>query len=92
MFIVIGIMLAGIGAGYLSRKRNIPGLSHITMGLIWVLLFLLGLEVGHNETLIRSLHTLGLEALLLAAAGVLGSAVAARLLWAGLHRKKGAGQ
>ena len=49
MFIVIGIMFAGIGTGFLLRNRKLPGLSQLTMGLIWLLLFLLGLEVGHNE-------------------------------------------
>lgn len=90
MFIVIGIMLTGIGIGFLLRNRKLPNLSHLTMGLIWLLLFLLGLEVGHNDTLIRNLHALGLEALLLAAAGVLGSVIAARLLWVYLYRRKGA--
>lgn len=90
MFIVIGIMFAGIGTGFLLRNRKLPGLSQLTMGLIWLLLFLLGLEVGHNETLIRNLHALGLEALLLAIAGVLGSVIAARLLWVYLYRRKGA--
>ena len=51
---------------------------------------LLGLEVGHNEALIRNLHALGLEAFVLAIAGVLGSVIAARLLWVYLYRRKGA--
>lgn len=92
MFIVIGIMLAGIATGFLLRNRKLPGLSQLTMGLIWLLLFLLGLEVGHNETLIQNLHALGLEALLLAVAGVLGSAIAARQLWVHLYRRKGGKQ
>lgn len=89
MFIVIGIMFAGIGIGFLLRNRKLPGISQLTIGLIWLLLFLLGLEVGYNEDLIRNLHALGLEALLLAAAGVLGSVLLARLLWVYLYRRKG---
>ena len=51
------------------------------MVLIWVLLFLLGIEVGGNESIIRNLSTLGIEALLLTMGAVLGSILAACGLW-----------
>ncbi|WP_177603705.1 LysO family transporter [uncultured Phocaeicola sp.] len=89
MFIVIGIMLIGISVGYLLHTKKLTILPQLTMILIWLLLFILGLEVGHNKMLMQSLHTLGLEALLLAVAGASGSAIAARLLWIYLnHHKK----
>lgn len=92
MFIVIGIMLTGIAVGYLLQTQKLSILPKLTTILIWSLLFLLGLEVGYNEILIRNLHALGLEALLLAVAGVAGSAIAAKLLWMYLNHKKGANQ
>lgn len=49
--------------------------------LIWLLLFLLGVEVGGNEQIIKALPTLGVEALLLSVAGTLGCCVLAWALW-----------
>lgn len=81
MFTVIILMLSGIFLGYLTRNRQINWLGHAINVLIWILLFLLGIEAGSNEELINDLPTLGLEAGLLAGGGTLGSVVAARLLW-----------
>ena len=72
MFIVIGIMFIGIGIGNLMRRQPLPWLNRIITFLIWLLLFLLGIEVGHNEQIILSLPTLGMEALSIAIACVLG--------------------
>lgn len=91
MFTVIGFMLAGIAAGYLLRRRRVPGLPGVITCLIWLLLFLLGWEVGSNHTLMEALPKLGGEALLLSAAGTLGSVVAAWALWRIIvrrHRKE----
>jgi uncharacterized membrane protein YbjE (DUF340 family) len=70
MFTVIGIMFLGIGLGYLLRHSNLPGIQRVITLLIWLLLFLLGIEVGQNEQVIRSLPTLGLVALVIAVACV----------------------
>ena len=78
MFIVITLMLAGILAGWLLRGRRIQVVRRAVTPLIWLLLFLLGVEVGGNERIIRSLHTLGLEALAIAAGATLGSVLAAK--------------
>lgn len=82
-------MLAGIGTGYLLRRRMKIRVQGVITVLIWVLLFILGVEVGGDERIIGALHTLGAEALLLAVAGTLGSVVAAWLLWRQVRRKKG---
>lgn len=60
------------------------------MVLIWVLLFLLGVEVGGDETLIRGIGNLGAEGLAIATAGVVGSALLAFFLWkwAGMKNKR----
>lgn len=89
MFIVIGMMFAGIAIGYLSRKRTLPWINRAITALIWLLLFLLGLEVGHNEQIIRSLPTLGLEALGISIVCVMGSCIAAWILWKQVNRRKG---
>ncbi len=65
MFIIIGLMLAGMLLGYLLRKRNLRRIHTIITVLIWILLFILGIEVGGNEQIIKGLHTIGLEAVVL---------------------------
>jgi len=52
-----------------------------------LLLFLLGLEVGANETIVRQFGTLGFEAFLLAAGATLGSVVFAWILWLAVRNK-----
>lgn len=92
MFIVILFIFLGILSGVLSRKLSTGArISHtdvaarwqgrIVTWLIWVLLFLLGIEVGSNEMIVRSLPTLGVEALLLSSAATLGCCVLAWILW-----------
>ena len=70
MFRIILIMAAGIGAGWLLRRRRLTWLGRVTDALIWVLLFLLGVEVGGDERIIRGMASLGLEALVISTAGV----------------------
>lgn len=88
MFTVIGIMFAGIGIGYLMRRQSLLWINKIITVLIWLLLFLLGIEVGHNEQIIRSLTTLGIEAFSIAIACVLGSCITAWALWKFINHKK----
>jgi len=81
MFIVLGFMFVGIVAGYLFRNRKIRFQNGVILTLIWVLLFLLGLEVGMNDNVVRKFASIGLEAAVIAVAATLGSIVAAKLLW-----------
>lgn len=91
MFIVILFIFLGILSGVLCRKLSTGArISHtdvaarwqgrIVTWLIWLLLFLLGIEVGSNEMIVRSLPTLGVEALLLSSAATLGCCVLAWML------------
>ena len=88
MFTVIGIMFAGIGIGYLMRRQSLSWINKVITILIWLLLFLLGIEVGHNEQIIRSLPTLGMEAFIIALVCVLGSCIAAWALWKYANQRK----
>ena len=88
MFTVIGIMFAGIGLGYLLRRQSLPWINKAITALIWLLLFLLGIEVGHNEQIIRSLPTLGVEGFAIAIVCVLGSCLAAWGLWRYVNGRK----
>lgn len=92
MFIVILFIFLGILSGILCRKLSTGARISLTdvatrwqgrivTWLIWLLLFLLGIEVGSNEMIVRSLPTLGVEALLLSSAATLGCCVCAWMLW-----------
>ena len=92
MFTIIGLMFSGILVGWLTRKVNLPAIHPLITGLIWILLFLLGTEVGSNEKIINGLHTLGLEAIILTLAGTLGSVIFAWFLWKMIYPKRNAAQ
>lgn len=86
---IIALMLGGVGVGYLLRRRNTRPVGRIITLLIWLLLFLLGTEVGGNPDIINGLGTLGVEALLITLFAVLGSCLAAWGLWSYICRKGG---
>lgn len=86
MFIVIAMMFSGIAFGYLMRQHRFTHISKIIISFIWILLFVLGVEVGSNPNVMNSLHNIGVEALFIASMSILGSAIAAMLLWK--HVKK----
>lgn len=81
MFVIISLLLLGVGVGYLFRNNNLKWISKLIMALIWLLLFILGVEVGENEEIMKGLHTIGIEALIITVAAVLGSIIGAKLLW-----------
>ena len=88
MFIVIATMSGGIIFGYLMRRHRLTHISRLTTGFIWVLLFVLGIEVGSNPNIMKSLHTLGFESLLIAVMSTMGSVIAAMLLWKSVKKDK----
>ena len=88
MLIIVAIMLCGIAVGYFLRKRNTRFISHIITVLIWLLLFLLGIEVGSNPRIVMGMQTLGIEALVLTIGGAVGAILCAWLLWIYVSRKE----
>lgn len=79
MITVILIMTAGIVLGYLIRNKTmlIKINDKLVMGAIYLLLFVLGISIGINQTIMKSLPNLGLKALALTIGGVLGSIILA---------------
>lgn len=67
--------------GFLLRNKRLLWIHKAITFLIWLLLFLLGIDVGGNDAIIKGLHTLGLEALLITVAAVVGSTLCAWGLW-----------
>lgn len=81
MLKVITIMFIGIGIGYLFRKISfVQKLPKLISTVIILLLFLLGIAVGSNDTIVNNLTKLGGEALLIAILGTLGSVLGALLI------------
>ena len=104
MFAVFGFLAGGLIAGWFLRRRRFAWTGRLSVFLIWLLLFLLGLEAGGNRMVMQSLPSLGLEALGVAVACAAGSCVMALLLWTfvrkrcasddrkGMHGESGSGK
>ena len=86
MFTVIFILWGSATVGYLLRRHPIPGLERLMTYTVWGLLFLMGVEVGGNPTLMQALDRLGWEALILTLCTALGCALAAAALWSGSRK------
>lgn len=91
MLTVVGCMFFGIGIGFCIRKVKIDWINKAITLIIWLLLFLLGLEMGGDENIVSSLPTLGLRSLGIAVAAVVGSCIAAAVLakWIGMRWNEG---
>ncbi|MBR5169109.1 MAG: LysO family transporter [Muribaculaceae bacterium] len=85
----VAIIFSGMAVGFLLRKRRLRVVPHAVTGLIWLLLFLLGVEVGSNPQVINGITSLGLEALWLSLAGMAGTILFSWALWRWVSRKKG---
>jgi len=79
MLIVLGLMSFGIIVGFVLRNKHqvVRAVDPMINMAIYVLLFLLGISVGINETIMDNLDTLGTQSLLLAFGAVGGSVVLA---------------
>lgn len=83
MYIIMLILAAGIVTGYVFRRRpRVAGTAdRVTTWVIYLLLFTLGLSIGADREIMGQLGTLGLEGLVLAVCGLLGSTVCAWIVW-----------
>ena len=85
----VAIILSGMAIGFLLRKRQLRLLPHLVTVLIWLLLFFLGVEVGENPQVINGISHLGVEALWLSFAGLVGTVAFSWALWRWVSRRKG---
>ena len=77
MFKIILTMAVGICLGIVLRKvRFISYISKTISITIYMMLFLLGITIGNSPVILDNLSTLGLQAFILAFAGILGSLLA----------------
>lgn len=83
MLIVLLCLAAGIILGIWLRHHTnfLKFIDRLTIWFIYFFLFLLGLAVGLNRTVIDNLGRIGLQALVIAAAAVAGSVIPAFFLY-----------
>lgn len=89
MFTVLIFMLLGALVGFLLRNKKMGFVSKVIIVLVWLLLFILGAELGNNPQVIGRLHDLGLEALVITIGAVVGSVLGAWALWSGVKKNRG---
>ncbi len=75
MFPVLIIMISGIILGYfISDKRKLLTINDkLVTVFIYVLLFLLGVEVGLNEKIINNFYMIGYQSIVITFGALLGS-------------------
>ncbi|OJV31976.1 MAG: hypothetical protein BGO29_00610 [Bacteroidales bacterium 36-12] len=81
MFTVVLIMLSGVLVGLLLQKHKLTWIYKVINMLIWLLLFLLGIEVGSNKQIIQGFAKIGFEAILIGTFAVIGSVIAAAIFY-----------
>ena len=89
MPLIILMMAMGLAAGFLLRHRRMAWVAKVVTALVWLLLLLLGVEVGGNGMIIGNLHRLGLNALIIATLATAVSVAASVLLWRNIKSKTG---
>ena len=79
MFTVIIIMIIGMCVGYLLRERQkiTKHIDTIVTWAIYLLLFLLGVSVGTNKTILNTIDSILLTVIILTVGAVLGSVIIA---------------
>ena len=90
MFNVIGFMLTGITLGYLFRNLTIFQKTEKTISLtIILLLFVLGISVGSNPTIINNLGKSGWQAAIIALSSTCGSILVSWLVLKYFFKQEG---
>jgi uncharacterized transporter YbjL len=88
MWIILGLLIGSMILGYfLQNHLNEKLLNQLLLFSIYLLLFLMGVNIGSNEQLIKNLSSLGWQALLLTIGAVIGSIIAAKILFYFWKRK-----
>lgn len=90
MITVLLIMLAGILTGFainrypLAIKVN----DQLISWAIYLLLFLLGISVGLNKTIVQNLDKIGVQALIITVGAISGSVLALWILYRVLFKEE----
>lgn len=88
MLIVLLILWGSAAVGYLLRQWPQRWVGHMLTLSIWMMLFFIGIEVGGNEILTRSLRKLGVEALLITILTTLCCCIGSIIMWRCIQPKE----
>ncbi len=89
MFTVIGIIIVGVLIGLFIRSPKAPALFAKLLNIIvYVLLTAMGIMVGGNETIVRNLSTIGLQAFTITAGALAGSMAFAYIIYRYLFKER----
>ncbi len=89
MFILC-LLIVSVGIGLLLRRvRGIAKVGKTAEWTIYLLLFVFGITIGGDSEIVANFASLGLKALVVAAAGVTGSVLLAWLLYKFAAKKGG---
>ena len=91
MLVLFAVILGGIVTGRLLQSRRRAFVSRLIAGIIWALLFLLGLEVGSDPAVVGGMATLGRTAFVIFVFSVAGSIGASWLLWRRIRGRSASG-
>ena len=91
MFKVLILLIVSAGAGYMLRRNSglRKALSRTTPVTIFILLFIFGLSIGSNESILSNIHKDGVKAGAIALLGVAGSVAATTACVKLINRKGG---
>ncbi len=87
MLVIFAVIIGGIITGRLLSSWCLVFVSRMITVIIWLLLFLLGLEVGSDPTVVGGMATLGRTAFVIFACSVAGSICMSWLLWRCVRRR-----
>ena len=90
MFTVILILWCSAAAGYALHRYSVPQIGRLITWSVWLLLFLMGKEVGENPVLVQHIGRIGTEALVLALTTCAGCATLSAMVWKRLRRRRDA--
>lgn len=93
MITVLLVMLAGILTGFFinNSPRLIKANEKLISWAIFLLLFLLGISVGINKTIIRNLDQIGFQALIITLGAITGSVITLWILYRYFFNKENIG-
>ena len=91
MFKVLILLIVSAGVGYMLRRNSglRKALSRTTSVTIFLLLFMFGLSIGSNESILSNIHKDGVKAGAIALLGVAGSIAATTACVKFIYRKGG---
>lgn len=88
ILIIVILFVLGIAIGYVFRRKiKEKPVNRFVTFIIYVLLFMLGVSVGGNDRVMDNLDTIGLKALFIALAVMVGSAAVSSLIYHFIYKR-----